>query len=294
MLRQSMEMELRAKRPSWGEDADIILRRGAVIGCSFYCYHALDRDMTEAKSLIESYERQGMDFPSGMVVVAKTLKDAKGRRNRVWHAPEGGVWLTLTIHPDVLKEHTHFYALSTGVACCETIKSYGVEAHVKWVNDIHVNGRKIGGILIEGYTSKVFRQEYLLIGIGINVNNNYPKDVEQSAESIIGYTGVEVDLDAFIATLMSKLSFYLGMVPHYEQQLFNTAMESQRPANPVVEVWRTFTDTIGRNVVYGIDVVKEPLFEAEVCGIDDDGSIVVSVKPDGHKQKIISGEILYI
>lgn len=294
LLRQSREMELRAKMSSWDEDADIIMKRGAVIGCSFYCYHALDRAMTEAKRLIQLYEREGMDFPSGTVVVARTLRDAKGRRDRVWHAPEGGVWLTLTIHPDTLKEHTHLYALSTGVACCETIRCYGVETHVKWVNDIHVNGRKIGGILIEGYTSKVFKQEYLLIGVGINVNNNCPEDIEQGAESILGYTGVEIDLDAFIASLMSKLSFYLGMVPHYEQQLFNTAMESQRPANPVVEAWRTFTDTIGRKIIYGIDVMKEPLFEAEVYEIDEDGSIMVSIKPDGHKQKIISGEILYI
>jgi len=295
LLNQAKERELKAKLSRWGETGEIILRRGALVGCHFYCYHILDRTFTEAKRLICAYEKVGKDFPSGGVVVAKILKDARGRWNRVWHAPEGGVWLTLVIHPDVLRERNHLYTLSAGLACCETVQSYGVAANVKWVNDIHVNGKKIGGILTLGYISERFKQEYLLIGIGINVNNHlFPEDLEEGAESISGSMGIKVDLDVFIATLISKLGFYVGMVSHYEQQLLDATVESTSLNNPIVDIFKEFSDTIGRRVAYGVDVMKEPLLEAEVWDVDNDGGLILLTKPHNHKQKRFSGEILYL
>lgn len=295
LVNQARERELEAKLPRWGEAGEIILRRGALVGCHFYCYYVLDRTLTEAKKLICAYEKVGKDFPSGGVIIARTLKDARGRWNRVWHAPEGGVWLTLVIYPDTLREHNHLYTLSAGLACCETIRAYGVAAHVKWVNDIHVNGKKMGGILTLGYISERFKQEYLLMGIGINVNNHlFPKDLEEGGQSIFGSTGIKVDLDVFIATLISKLGFYMGMVSHHEQQLLNAAMDSTSLKNPIVDIFKEFSDTIGRKVAYGVDVMKEPLFEAQVWDIDNDGSLILLTKPHNHKQKRFSGEILYL
>lgn len=295
LLNQAKERELKAKLSRWGETGEIILRRGALVGCHFYCYHILDRTFTEAKRLICTYEKVGKDFPSGGVVVAKILKDARGRWNRVWHAPEGGVWLTLVIHPDVLRERNHLYTLSAGLACCETVRSYGVAANVKWVNDIHVNGKKIGGILTLGYISERFKQEYLLIGIGINVNNHlFPEGLEEGAESIFGSMGIKLDLDVFIATLISKLGFYVGMVSHYEQQLLDATVESTSLNNPIVDIFKEFSDTIGRRVAYGVDATKEPLLEAEVWDVDNDGGLILLTKPHNHKQKRFSGEILYL
>jgi len=295
LLNQAKERELKAKLSRWGEAGEIILRRGALVGCHFYCYHVLDRTLTEAKRVIGTYEKVGKDFPSGGVVVARILKDARGRWNRGWHAPEGGAWLTLVIHPDVLRERNHLYALSAGLACCETVRSYGVAANVKWVNDIHVNGKKIGGILTLGYISECFKQEYLLIGIGINVNNHlFPKGLQEGAGSIFRSAGIKVDLDVFIATLISKLGFYVGMVSHYEQQLLDATVESTSLNNPIVDMFKEFSDTIGKRVVYGVDVMKEPFLEAQVWDVDNDGGLILLTKPRNHKQKRFSGEILYV
>jgi BirA family biotin operon repressor/biotin-[acetyl-CoA-carboxylase] ligase len=295
LLNQARERELKTRQSSWGEAAEVILRRGALVGRCFYCYPILDRCITEAKRLIQAYEQLGEDFPSGGVIVARALRDARGRWNRFWHAPPGGAWLTLVIHPDVLKERLHLYSLAAGVACCETVRSFGVPASIKWVNDIHVNGKKIGGILTLGHASELFKQEYLLIGMGINVNNNhFPKKLIDNAESIFRHTGVMTDLDEFIATLLSKLNFYLGIIPHYEQQLLDDPFGSSKACNPIVDVFKELSDTIGRQVAYGIDVMKEPLLEAEVCDIDDDGGIVLLTKPDRHAQKRHSGEISYL
>ncbi len=120
-----------------------VFRYGAIAGCRIQTYASLARGMDEARQLIADHEQQGRSFPAGLVILAEELDGGKGRFRRAWHAPAGGIWLTMVFVNNLLPEISRLLPLAAGVACCETVQQFGVPARVKWVNDVHVQGRKV-------------------------------------------------------------------------------------------------------------------------------------------------------
>lgn len=295
LLAQHREAELLDRRSKWGLEAEVIMRRGLDVGRSFFCYSYLDRGMEQARVLIEREERQGSAFVNGGVIVARQMGKSRGRFDRVWHAPSGGAWLTLILSPGFLPENHPFYSLILGIACCEAIRHYGVEAHIKWVNDVHWQGRKLAGMLIEGYTSKTLGEEYLLLGIGVNVNNVlFPEDLRSTAVSLSEARGKEVPLKEFVALLLTKISWYLGLMACFEQKFLEGFYEPARPGNPLIEQWKVYSDTLGKRVLYGFNVYAEPLFEALAVDLDDRGALILHRETEGIVVTESSGEVVYL
>lgn len=112
----------------------------------------------------------------GTLIVADMQTAGRGRRGRSWSSPPGtNVYFTLILKPDFSVELASMVTLVMGLAVAEGIReTCGLEARIKWPNDIVVNGRKICGILTEmemGLETKEI--QYLVIGVGINVNNGF-------------------------------------------------------------------------------------------------------------------------
>lgn len=295
LLRDCHKLEIINRRSSWGDEAEIIMRRGADIGQGFFCYACLDRGMKQAQTLIEIEERQGSAFINGGAILAREMGKSTGRFGRPWYAPSGGVWLTLVLSPAFLPENRQFYSLILGVACCEAIRDYGVEACIKWVNDVHLQGRKLAGMLIEGYTSRTLDQEYLLLGIGVNVNNTlFPAHLRPIAISLKEAIGKEIPLEDFVALLLTKIIWYTGLMAHFEQKYLELFYEPLKPANPLIEQWKLYSDTLGRRVLYGFNVYAEPLFEAVALDIDETGALVLHQEAEGLVVRELSGEIIYL
>jgi len=280
------------------EIVERVLRYGAPVGSTIEQFDRDDRCMDRARRLVREFEESDRSFPSGMVLLAGELTGSKGRFQRYWHAPPGGLWMTLVVVNTLLPEHTLFYPLAAGVACCETVRQYEVDAHLKWVNDVHVGGRKLAGVLTETMSGPKYGEQYILIGIGINVNNeSFPEELGPLAVSMMSLLGTGLDINLFAARLLAKLAWNIGLL-HYEEKTRleladGTGREGGKP-HMLLERWRQLSDSIGRKVWFGFDVQKNPQYRAEVLGIDESGGLILRHEEDGATVIEHAGEIAYI
>ena len=281
-----------------------VLRYGAPVGSSILRFEHLERGMEYARSLISASEQKGESFCSGTVILADTLGRGKGRFQREWHAPRGGVWMTLALVNTLLPESTHFCPLAVGVACCEALRQCKLDARVRWVNDVLVDNRKIAGVLTETMRGPGHGEEYLLIGIGVNVNNDsFPDELAPVAIAMKDILGRETDIDFLAARLLARLRWNIGLL-HYEEAIrldkgADPGSESiygdnGKPGHMLLNKWQELSDSIGRRVSFGYDIQQQPMYEAEVAGISPFGGLLLKRHDDGITVEERAGEIVYL
>lgn len=137
-----------------------------------------------------AHEAAAAGAPAGTLVLAEHQRSGRGRAGRVWTSePESGVWLTLIERPwegvpiDLL-------SLRAGLALAPALDRFATASvGIKWPNDLQVNGRKLGGILIEARWRDA-RAEWVALGVGINVSP--PTDVEHAIGLRAGVTALQV------------------------------------------------------------------------------------------------------
>ena len=277
-------------------DADAVGRYGAFVGSVIESHSSLPRAMDHARSLIKETVHTGRSVASGTVILADTMSRSKGRFTRHWHAPAGGVWGCMVHANTLLPESRRFISLATGLACCEAVREIGVElAVLRWVNDVLVAGKKLAGFLVESYTEPVHGEEFTLVGFGINVNNcSFPADLSCSPVSLKQILAEDLELSEFTALFLSRLAWNFGLLYHEEaKNLKGENFSGKGGKHLLLERWLNSSDTVGKHVVYGFDVMTAPQYRAEVLGVDDDGGIILRLE-DGHKKTEISGEIRYL
>ncbi len=291
---RQLELELRRCTES-AVEAQKILRYGAFVGSVIECHSSLVRAMDYCRALITATEQAGKSVHSGTVVFADSLDRSKGRFDRVWHAPVGGVWGCL-IHANTLVEGSRrFVPLAVGVACCEAVRELGGErAVLRWVNDVLVDGKKLAGFLVEGYTGPCYREEYNLIGFGININNScFPPELDNLAISLAEVLGRPVDLNLFSRIFLAKLSYALGLLYFEEERQLREEDPVGAGGHLLLSRWKQLSDSLDRRVVYGLDVMTRPQYQAFVTGICDDGGLVMRFA-DGYEKIEHCGEIRYL
>lgn len=277
-------------------DVDAVGRYGAFVGSAIESHSSLPRAMDHARSLIRETVHAGGSVASGTVILADTMSRSKGRFTRHWHAPAGGVWGCMIHANTLLPESRRFISLATGLACCEAVREIGVElAVLRWVNDVLVAGKKLAGFLVESYTEPVHGEEFTLVGFGINVNNcSFPADLSCSPVSLKQILREDLELSEFTALFLSRLAWNFGLLYHEEaKNLKGEAFSGNGGKHLLLERWLDCSDTVGKHVVYGFDVMTAPQYQAEVLGVDDDGGLVLRLE-DGHKKTEYSGEIRYL
>ncbi len=275
---------------------DKVLRYGAPVGARIEEHLELSRCMGRLQELLLLAEQNGKSLENGTVVIAERLGESSGRFTRSWHAPKGGLWLALLWADTLLPQFIRLLPLAIGVACCEAVRAFGVDAALKWVNDVHVDGRKIVGVLSETIVSPIFGERYHLIGIGINVNNTeFPPELTGLAASIRGFTGTKVNLQDLAVCLLAKLTWNLGLLHYQEEQALaaGDSGDSLTSDFSVLTPWRRMTDSIGRRVLYGYDVQQKPLYRATVKELAADGGLVMELE-NGELITEYGGEIVYL
>lgn len=275
---------------------DRVIRYGAPLGSLIERHETLPRCMGRIKEMISCARLENYPLPSGTVVIADELRGGCGRFDREWFAPSGGLWLAAAWADTLLPDFARLLPLAAGTASCEAVRSFGVHAAVKWVNDIHVQGRKIGGVLCETFTGEGSGDRYHLVGIGINCNNiSFPRELRDSATSLRNELDAVIDLERFILELLARLTWNIGLIHWHEEQSLARERDGDqgRRLNLVLEAWKGLSDTPGRRVVYGYDVVREPLYRATVKDIDDSGALIMQME-NGSTVIENSGEIIYL
>ena len=118
--------------------------------------------------------------PDGLIILAEQQTAGRGRRGAAWFSPAGeSLAFSILVRPAEPKALWPRLALAAGVAVAEAIDAFGVEAGIKWPNDVWIRRKKIAGILVEAGT------DFAVVGIGLNVNcSNFPKEVSEIATSL--------------------------------------------------------------------------------------------------------------
>ncbi len=298
------EIPLRSRTFS-PDTVDEVFRYGAVVGSVIKKHNRISRGADLARKLILQAEENDTSFNSGTVVLADEMIHSKGRFKRYWHAPEGGIWMTLAMANTLLPENSLLLPMAAGVACCETMRHYGIDARIKWVNDNLVGKKKIAGILTETFTGPRYREEYILIGIGLNVNNDsFPDDLSDTAISMKNCLNRRVNLQEVIARLLAKLRWNIGLLFYeeagYLEKYGGIAVSdiqgtgiSPEGEHLLLQSYKQLTDMFNRRVLFGFDVQKSPQFEAKIVGLDNTGGLVLQMI-DSSRITQHSGEIIYL
>lgn len=172
-------------------------------------YDSVNSTMDTAVKLIQ----EGLEEP--FIVSAKQQINGRGRKKNRWFSPLGGLYLTLVFpyEESISKDHIVMYHYTTALAICSALKTlYNVDASVKWPNDIIIEKKKVGGILIE-YISN--GKEFLLLGIGINVNISqklFPKDLREKSISLKAFLEKSLELNELTKTLEERVISFNSFV----------------------------------------------------------------------------------
>lgn len=140
----------------------------------------------------------------GTLIVADMQTAGRGRKGRSWSSPAGtNVYFTLILKPDYAVELISAVTLLMGMAVAEGIReTCGVDARIKWPNDIVVDGKKICGILAEMSVEREF-VHYVVVGAGINVGEqDFPPEIAETATNLWQECGRKVSRSRLIVNVM--------------------------------------------------------------------------------------------
>jgi len=193
-----------------------------------------------------------------VVVLADEQTGGRGRLDRTWASPSGGIWCSVLFRPDIPMAGTPVFTLASAVAATRAAREAGVEAVIKWPNDVlvEVDGteRKLVGILTE-MEGEADRVSWVVVGIGVNANVD-PDDLPPEADptSLSAVRGEPVDRRRFTQRLLETLDT-VGTDP-----------------DSILSAWREYATTLGRDVR-----VDTPAGEVrgEAVDIEYPGSLVI-------------------
>jgi len=175
-------------------------------------------------------------------------------------------------------QHLQQLTLIAGLAAQRTVESYGLNAAIKWVNDVRIDGKKVCGILTEVSGSAEI-MKYVVVGIGLNVNNRiskFPKEVKEIATSLRDELGSDKSLTEVVKRLLMEFDRY------YERLLKGEFSE-------VLKEWTAACDTLGKKVrIEGINEVTV----GKATGVDEDGALLV--ESEGVVNRITAGDVIYL
>jgi BirA family biotin operon repressor/biotin-[acetyl-CoA-carboxylase] ligase len=157
----------------------------------------------------EALNQAARGADEGLCVVARQQTAGRGRRGRVWDSPaDAGLYFSVVLRPRIEMRFFPLVTLTAAIAVHDSLKMlYPIECDIKWVNDIHVRGKKICGILAEAAETK--KGAAIVVGIGINLKSAvFPPELAEIATSIEAETGNVPDAEILLQNLTANLSQY--------------------------------------------------------------------------------------
>jgi BirA family biotin operon repressor/biotin-[acetyl-CoA-carboxylase] ligase len=152
-------------------------------------------------------ERGRAGEAEGLVIVAVTQTAGRGRGEKGWVSPTGGLWFSLLLRPRLDASDADLIARMVPVALHPVLDRY-VPTKVKPPNDLYTRGLKYGGVLVETEL-RSGRVVYAVVGVGINVNferERLPAELAQTATTVLSETGRRHPLDTLMGELLGSLA----------------------------------------------------------------------------------------
>lgn len=215
--------------------------------------------------------------PQGALVVADMQTAGRGRRGRSWSSPAGAnVYFTLILKPDFAPDKASMLTLVMAMAVAAGITEVcGVQAYIKWPNDIVINGKKVCGMLTEMSVQQDYIQ-HVVIGVGINVGlQEFPPQIMATATCLEQECGKKIHRASLVVSIMKFFEAY------YESFLGTLDFSE------LLEAYNSLLVNCGREVR-----VMDPKGEYTgiSMGINKTGELLVEM-PDGSERTVYAGEV---
>ena len=242
------------------------------IGRGIHCFDEVNSTTEKAIELADN-------AAEGTVIIAEKQKKGMGRFGREWFSPEGGVYVSVILKPKISPTNAPKITLIAGIAVAKVIRRLGLDAKIKWPNDVLIHGKKVCGILTNVIT-RDDKVDFAVVGIGINANvdiSTFPKELHESATSLKEELKNEVSMEKIIKDLL------------YELEINYESLKEGKFAHLLNE-WKKLSDTIGKKVKIKIET---EVIEGNAVGINKDGTLILKLE-DGSLRKIIAGECIHL
>lgn len=222
---------------------------------------------------IKAIAESGSEFT---VAVARSQTGGKGRMGRGFVSPEGGLYFSVLLRPDLDAEACLKITTAAAVAMAQAIENVANKpVKIKWVNDIYADGKKLCGILTEGaFDAENGGLKYAVLGVGVNVCTpaaGFQKEIENKAGAL--FAAHKVPSLIYCALLKEFLKIFkeyyenIGSMPHIEE-------------------YRRRSLLTGRDITYSKGGKTRT---ARVTGIGDNAELIVKEKKD--EILLTSGEV---
>ena len=212
----------------------------------------------------------------GLCVTAREQTAGRGRYGRSWiSGKDAGLFLSVVLRPKIEPIYFPLITLMSGVVVHDALAELGVQSDIKWVNDIHVDGKKICGILAE--TTDTNDGVAVIVGIGINMNSeSFPPYLAASSTSVAEELGHAIGRDELIDALTRLLEKFYGI------------LIGENGPTEIVEHWRKRSSYFEGKSVRAV-MERETIF-GTTAGLEPNGALRVA-KSDGTIAIIQAGDV---
>ena len=146
------------------------------------------------------------------LLIAEKQTKGRGTKGRSFFSPEGtGIYMSFLLRPSYSPQECTFLTTMAAVSCARAIeKVNGIKLQIKWVNDLYLDRKKVGGILTQAHLSKDGKQvEWAIVGIGINLSEpegGFPEDIKEIATAL-GKKDAHIK-NRLISEIVNEFTFY--------------------------------------------------------------------------------------
>jgi BirA family biotin operon repressor/biotin-[acetyl-CoA-carboxylase] ligase len=178
-----------------------------------YKIHTVE-SVKSTNSTVKALAKDGA--PEGYVLTASMQTNGRGRLNRVFFSPKGtGLYVSILLRPECRLAP---YALTcmSAVALADTVRTFGIDCGIKWVNDLYVDNRKTAGILVESALNQDGSFLYAVVGIGVNLfppEEGFPEPIANKAAALFSCAPDEEVRKLFLKRLLLRFKRYYEQLP---------------------------------------------------------------------------------
>jgi BirA family biotin operon repressor/biotin-[acetyl-CoA-carboxylase] ligase len=245
-----------------------------VVGRQIYLFGEVDSTNAKLRTLARGGAREGT------VVLAESQTAGRGRRGQPWFSPSGvNLYASVLFRPALAVADMPAFALIPALAVADAVKDCGLDATIKWPNDVLVAGKKVAGSLVEAAVRGDV-VEYVIVGVGVNLNVSRAAlaaalgPAAGFATSLAAVAEREIDRNAFAAAFLNHLDAWVQAWRTYGSERIRAA-------------WADRDVLTGRRVI--VRGAREE-HEGRALGIDERGRLLVR-DPLGHRHVVTAEEV---
>lgn len=215
----------------------------------------------------------------GTVIWAKSQTAGRGRQGREWQSPEGNLYCSIVVRPEVPAADAAQLSFVTALALGQAVSGLlpdDVEMRYKWPNDLLLDGRKAAGILLESSGGAAGKLDWLVIGAGLNV--------EECPDVTDGYPATSLrEAGVRPVALDDILARYIGGFAHWRARWQNEGLAAIR------EAWLERAARLGEDITVRLPGDQ---LQGRFTGLDEGGALLLDL-PDGSRRTITAGDVFF-